>query len=102
MRPLSVEKMIGVWEKGDLCSPVDRALLLLQAATPGSSLQDLAELNIGERDRRLLELREKTIGTRLSCAVKCPACGEDLQFEFDTREIVRPALPRTTEQLVTA
>jgi hypothetical protein len=102
MRPLSVEEMIGVWEKGDLRSPVDRALLMLQAATPGSSLQELAELNVGERDRRLLELREKTIGTRLSCAVECPACGEDLQFEFDTREIVSPALLRTTERLMTA
>ena len=102
MRPLSVEEMIGVWEEGDLRSPVDRALLMLQAATPESSLKELAELNVGERDRRLLELRENTIGTALSCAVECPACGEDLQFEFDTRQIVRPALLRATEPLVAA
>jgi len=62
MRRLSVQEMIGVWEKGELRSPVDQALLLLQAGEPEESLSDLAKLHVGERDRRLLQLREKTFG----------------------------------------
>jgi len=100
MRPLSVEDMISVWEQGDLRSSMDRALLMLQAGSPETSLTDLAELSIGERDGLLLELREKTIGTHLSCAVDCPVCAADLQFEFDTRQIARNALPSSTGELV--
>ena len=62
MRPLSIKEMIGVWEDGNCRSPIDQALLLLHAGAPDDSLQDLAKLHVGERDRRLLELRERTIG----------------------------------------
>jgi hypothetical protein len=89
MRPLSVQEMIGVWERGELHSPLDQALLLLHAGEPDEPLQSLAKLNVGERDRRLLELREKTIGPRFSCSVECPFCGDDLQFEFDTRQVLQ-------------
>jgi hypothetical protein len=99
MRPLSVKEMIGVWEEGDFRPPLDQALLLLQASAPDNSLQDLARLPVGERDRRLLELRETTIGSRFSCSVDCPWCGEDLQFEFDTRQILQSSSASTTEPL---
>jgi len=90
MRPLSVHEMIGLWEKGELRSPVDQALLLLRAADPGNSLTELAKLHVGERDRRLLRVREKTFGSRLSCSVDCQWCSEDLHFEFETQQILQP------------
>jgi hypothetical protein len=96
MRPLSVQEMIGVWEKGELRSPVDQALLLLQAGEPEESLSELAKLHVGERDRRLLQLREKTFGSRFSCSADCPWCSEDLHFEFETRQIVRPSSAEQT------
>jgi hypothetical protein len=99
MRPLSVKEMIGVWEDGNYRSPIDQALLLLHAGAPDDSLPDLAKLPVGERDRRLLELRERTIGSRLSCSVECPWCGEDLQFEFDTRQILQSPSACATEPL---
>jgi hypothetical protein len=89
MRRLSVQEMIGVWEKGELRSPVDQALLLLQAGEPEESLSDLAKLHVGERDRRLLQLRERTFGPHLSCSVDCPWCSEGLHFEFETRQLVQ-------------
>jgi hypothetical protein len=35
-------------------------------------------------------LREKTFGMRLSCSVVCPHCSENLQFEFETRQVLQP------------
>jgi len=99
MRSLSLHEMIGVWEMGDLRSPVDRALLLLQASAPCDSLQELARLTIGERDRRLLELHDRTLGSRLSCSVECPWCGDELQFELDTQQILEPPATPTTNRL---
>ncbi len=99
MRPLSIKEMIGVWEDGNCRSPIDQALLLLHAGAPDDSLQDLAKLHVGERDRRLLELRERTIGALFSCSVECPWCGEDLQFEFDTRQILQSPSASITEPL---
>lgn len=99
MRPLSVQEMIVVWEAGELRSPLDQSLLLLSAGEPDASLQDLAKLHVGERDRRLLKLREQTIGSRFSCFVECPWCREELQFEFDTGEILRNSTAVTTEPL---
>jgi base plate protein len=102
MRPLSVQEMIGVWEQGELHSPLDQALLLLHAGEPDDSLQSLAKLNVGERDRRLLELRKKTIGSRFSCSVECPWCGEDLQFEFDISQILQTPPAARSETLTAA
>jgi hypothetical protein len=106
MRPLSVHEMIGVWEKGDLRSPIDQALLLLHAAAPEDSISSLAKLHVGERDRRLLQLREKTFGSRFSCSVDCPWCSENLHFEFETDQILQPspakennAFSATTDEL---
>jgi ribosomal protein S27E len=102
MRPLSVQEMIVVWERGELRSPLDQALLLLHAGESADSLQSLAKLNVGERDRRLLELRQKTIGSRFSCSVECPGCGENLQFEFDTSQIMQAPPAAGTETLTAA
>src|SRR5215813_10542623 len=96
MRPLSVQEMIAVWEKGELRSPVDQALLLLQGGEPEESLSQLTKLHVGERDRRLLQLREKTFGSRFSCSADCPFCSEDLHFEFETRQIVQPSIAEQT------
>jgi hypothetical protein len=93
MRPLSVQEMIRVWERGNLRSPIDQALLLLDSEGTEDSLSQLAKLDVAERDRRLLQLREKTFGSHLSCSVDCPWCSEDLQFEMETRQILQPPLP---------
>jgi len=97
MRPLSVQEMIRVWERGDLRSPIDQALLLLEAGGQKGSLSDLAKLHVGERDRLLLQLREKTFGSRFVCSVDCPECSEDLQFEMETRQILQPAPPERAQ-----
>src|SRR5258708_26214816 len=96
MRPLSVQEMIRVWERGNSRSPIDQALLLLDAGSAEDSLSHLAKLHVAERDRRLLQLREKTFGSHLSCSVDCPWCSEDLHFEMETRHILQAPLLRPT------
>lgn len=97
MRPLSVQEMIRVWERGELRSPVDQALLLLEAGNRGVPLRDLAKLHVAERDRRLLQLREGTFGGRMSCSVDCPSCSQNLEFELETNQILQPSLPQLAE-----
>jgi hypothetical protein len=62
--------------------PAGRALLLLAAAEPDPSRAGLAELPVGERNRRLLRLRERLFGSDVSSVVDCPACRGRLELLF--------------------
>lgn len=88
MRALPAPELLRVWEQGLAQSPIERALTLLAAA--GSEQKDvLAELSIGERDTRLLALREKTFGANCESLVACPGCGERLELAFSIADMRR-------------
>jgi uncharacterized protein (UPF0212 family) len=88
MRALPAPELLRVWEQGLAQSPIDRALTLLAAA--GSEGRDvLAELSIGERDTRLLALREKTFGANCESLAGCPKCGERLELFFTVADMRR-------------
>jgi hypothetical protein len=76
--------LLDAWERGYERSPIERALLLLAVAEPGEPLDRLARLSIGDRDARLLTLRERAFGRRMGSRVACPACATQLEFEFTT------------------
>ena len=90
--PLSAEAVLRIWEGGAEESPTRRALGLLEAATFRDGT-DLADLPLGERDRRLLTLRSRTLGPELSCQGVCPACDERLEISISTEELLEGALP---------
>jgi hypothetical protein len=48
----------------------------------------LLRLSIGQRDSRLLELRELTFGGVLECLILCPSCGDQLELSFSTAELL--------------
>ena len=81
MRPLSAHNLLRVWEVGENQHPLDRALTLLANACPELTWDDLAALSIGQRDGRLLRLREQTSGPQLNGLAECPRCSERLQFD---------------------
>src|SRR4030067_663874 len=81
MHLLTVSDVLSVWERGQGLHPVDRALLLLAAAQPGTPWEQLARLPVGQRDARLLALHERTFGPRLASYAECPRCGERLEFD---------------------
>jgi len=87
MRALSAAELLSVWERGTGQPPHERALSLLLMACPESSLDELSVLSIGERDSRLLTLREWTFGQEMSALMTCPACGHRLELSFGLAEL---------------
>jgi hypothetical protein len=91
MRPLTAPLLLDAWEQGLGRPQVERALLLLAAAT-GESEDALARLSVGRRDALLLTLRELTFGPRLTSVSACPACGERMEATFEVADLrVEPA-----------
>lgn len=93
MHALSARELVAVWEAGERQHPVDRALLLLAAALPHRTHDELAALPVGRRDVLLLRAREATLGSRLECAAPCPRCRTRLEFGAEVGELVKDAPP---------
>ncbi len=94
---ISAATLLQVWERGQLQAPVEKALTLLAAAHPDATRETLATLSIGERDSGLLSLREQLFGPQLSSLTDCPACGEQLELNFNVADIrvssISPGVP---------
>lgn len=87
MRALTPIGLLNAWERGQGEGPTLRALALLAAADPETPWEELCALPLGERDRRLLAVREGTLGRRIESVARCPGCGEPLDVTLDTREL---------------
>jgi hypothetical protein len=92
MRALSPRETLDVWDAGCQTTATNRALLLLQAACPEMERDELAHLPVGERDRRLLALREWAFGPAIEGRADCPRCGEALECSFPL-DAIRVASP---------
>jgi hypothetical protein len=87
MRPLSSAELLHAWEQG-LAEPASRrAVALLSVACPEVSPETVAAWSIGERDARLLTLREWTFGSHLLSVANCSACGERLEWTVKAAEL---------------
>ncbi len=95
MGSLSAAAVLQVWESGRLQAPPRQAVTMLAAASSERSVGDIQNLSVGERDERLLALRERLFGPVLQCVCRCPQCGEELESEFYAADL-RPS-PRTSE-----
>jgi hypothetical protein len=83
MRVPAASEVLFAWEQGSGSDPAERALRLLALALPEEPAESLAALPVGERDGRLLELREILFGARLTAVAACPACGERVELAID-------------------
>ena len=63
MRALSASELLDTWERGFAGQPIEQGLILLAAACPESSFEELTQLSIGRRDAQLLKLREMIFGS---------------------------------------
>jgi hypothetical protein len=97
MQGLSAAEMVDVWELGLAQPPLQRALTLLAAASPDIPPGTLYNLSIGERDARLLTLREWTFGPQLNSLTTCPGCSERLELTFDVSDIRAKIASSTAE-----
>jgi hypothetical protein len=87
MRALSVADILAVWERAEGQQTAQRALTLLAAACPEMTADELGALSIGERDARLLMLRESTFGSELLSRTSCPRCAAQLEFAFSANHV---------------
>jgi uncharacterized protein YbaR (Trm112 family) len=99
MRPLSPSELLDAWERGVNEPPATRMLSVLAAAGAAVSADAVAALSVGERDRRLFDLREWTFGPQLLSVAACPACRERLEWAIDARALRGRAEPAATADL---
>jgi hypothetical protein len=90
MRPLSSSEILGLWERGVSLHPLDRGLLVLEAAGP-SPAGSVADWPLGRRNRALLELHASCFTPRLQGWTACPDCGDKVEFELDARQLMGAA-----------
>lgn len=86
MRPLSASELLAVWENGSGQSLLNRQLSLLATAC-SIPISEAAQFSIGERDIRLLLLREWHFGDQLINVATCPKCCEKVEWEMTTRQL---------------
>ena len=98
MRALSAPEILDLWERGLSLTPVERVLTLLAAACR-EPIDALAQLSVGQRDARLLQLRDWTFGSQFVSVVTCPVCSERLELNFNTADLRGGADAESTETL---
>lgn len=87
MHALTGREILYIWEVGQEQHPLDRAMTMLHVAFPEAARDELVLLTIGQRDTRLLAMREQTFGTRLSSLAVCPSCQGEVEFILNTFEM---------------
>lgn len=95
MGALSPAQMVAIWERGRALPDWARALEILREDAAGPSGRDPTRLTLGERNARLFALRRDSIGPVMRAFVKCPNCGEPLEFEQAIDELIGQTLPAT-------
>lgn len=98
MRAPSASELMHVWERGLTYTPIDRTLAILEAACPDMSREDIAKLSIGERDNRLLTLRQWLFGRDVTSASNCPHCNELMEWSTNTDKLRLQPLNHDTPQ----
>jgi hypothetical protein len=86
-------ELLGAWELSATLGPVEREDVLLRLAEPGL---EPSEVPVGERDARLLELRELLFGTELEGIADCPSCGEQVEYALETEALLAGRPERST------
>ncbi len=83
-------RLLDTWDRAAALDRPWRELAVLEIATD-VTLDELARLPIGERDRLLLTLRIGAFGSALNCETTCPSCGTRLEMSMDARDLLVPA-----------
>jgi hypothetical protein len=90
MKPLSAAQLLIVWERALGLSSPERAQLILQAAREVPQDPDLQQMPVGERDARLLTLREWMFGNEVNALTRCPKCQEEKELALFVSDLRVP------------
>jgi hypothetical protein len=94
MKTPSAKELLYAWERCAGRPPLQRALVLLEAAADTGDA-DPAAYSIGERDRRLLELRESLFGQEMTAVATCKECSGRVEVAFQVRDVLFPTTHTT-------
>ena len=88
MKSLSAKQLLLVWEHVHGFSLLQKTLLLLEMVQPESEQTKVAELSIGERDTRLLALRNSIFGSSLHNTIDCPDCNSKMEWDMNLQDLI--------------
>jgi hypothetical protein len=91
MRPVTTVELLNIWDQCTRRTLPEKALLLLDAACTDGEPEDPALLHIGERDAKLLQLREWMFGEQLLNITDCPNCGERIEWINNVADLRYPS-----------
>ena len=98
MKSLTAEELLNAWEQGLNKSLLQKALVLLVAAYPDMHPNALLELSIGQRDLRLLQLRERLFGQQLLNTAVCPQCEQRIEWENRVADFAPQSAQKNTSK----
>jgi hypothetical protein len=87
MQAIAAIDLLNFWERTMNHTQIQKAIYLLSLAYPELNTKEIASLSIGERDAKLLLLREWIFGSRLLNMAQCPICTEWIEWETDIHDI---------------
>jgi len=101
MPSINSAQLLHIWETTSDRQPHQAALVLLQATVKSEEQPLLSAWTIGQRDRRLLQLRAQLFGKQMESIARCPHCGESVEMTFTTDDLIM-AETDDIDQLVVA
>jgi hypothetical protein len=98
MRTLSSVELLELWEKGSAMHPLDRGLMVLNAALLENASDRVADWPLGRRNRSLFELHRSCFGPHIRGWCSCAQCAEPMEFAIDVGDLMDGG--QSTEQIV--
>lgn len=86
MKPLTAPELINVWERSLPQPLIDKSILLLRVASSKND-EDPLMLSVGQRNLKLLQLREWMFGSRLLNTAICTCCGQKVEWENNVNDL---------------
>jgi hypothetical protein len=87
MRRFSSQDILWLWEVGQEQDSLDRVITILAAAFPEISQDEHRNLSLGQRDKKVLQVRQALFGSNLQCFSVCPQCQEHLEYQLNTTNL---------------
>lgn len=84
---LSAAELLKLADTGASSNVAERGLLLLEAALPELTEEEVLGVGLGARAAVVLELRYGTFGDKLSVRISCPVCDTLLSTEISREEL---------------
>ena len=92
-------EILALWERARAQGLAARAVTLLGALSPHETLEQRSAVSLGERDSRLLRLREQLFGAEMPSVATCPQCRTRLEFTLNSRLLTQENAPATVQHI---